>query len=68
MTAAVIFLALGLGLGWHVRSAHGALDEVRSLRAKLPRFRRAYRKHSLRSLLLAAVIIVLAIGIIQGRH
>lgn len=63
---AAFWMAVGGCLGWIARTAFGAHEDVGVNLSKFRKARRARRKYGLRSLALAALIVLVLIAMAQG--
>lgn len=64
--AIAVFLTLGVALGWRIRRAAGAHEDVAVNLARVRNARKARAKHGFASLILAGLILLLIAGLIQG--
>lgn len=67
MTAVMVFLLVGLAIGWWGNRARYWLEEVTSTRAKVRRYRKERNRTVAMTALYLAVLVVLIIGFAQGR-
>jgi hypothetical protein len=61
---AVIVLAVGCVLGWHANRARAAHGDIKSVKGRIP----GYRKTRLRSGLIAIVLVIASVAIIHDLY
>jgi hypothetical protein len=64
--SAVVLLLVGLAIGWWVSKARIWIDEVKSSRLKIVRYRKERNRSIKMTALFVAVLVVLIIGFAQG--
>lgn len=64
---AMVFLLIGLGIGWWANKARFWYGEVTSTRAKVGRYRKERNRTMAMTAVLIAVLAITIIGIVQGR-
>ena len=65
---AIVFTTLGIAIGYRGTRGLVAHEELGSTRRKLPKFRKERRSHTIRSLVLAGVTLIIIVGLAQGAH
>jgi hypothetical protein len=58
---AVIVLAVGAALGWHANRAHSAHGDIKTVRRRIP----GYRKTRLRSGLIVIALVIASLAIVH---
>lgn len=64
---AVMLLLVGLGIGWWASKARFWYGEVTTTRAKVGRYRKERNRTMAMTALLLAVLVIIIIGVAQGR-